>query len=53
MVLLVKKVKKKLVLRGNPQFGQRIEKAKKGKGSYTRNNKHKKLSYKIVLRVIL
>lgn len=33
-------------IKGNPQYGKRIEKAKKGKGSFTRTDKHKtKQSY--------
>lgn len=38
-----------LNIRGNPQFGKRVEKPQKGKGSYKRKNKYKE--YQKVLNV--
>jgi stalled ribosome alternative rescue factor ArfA len=40
---------KTLNIRGNPQFGKRVERPKKGKGSYSRNSKSYDLNYFKVL----
>lgn len=41
----MKKVKRKFVVKGNPAFGQRRHKAKKGKGSYKRKRMKKSVDY--------